>query len=104
MVRVAFNIRPQPIARALTDLGEQAGLQVLVRGEDLKADQQLSRPINGELSVRAALERVLANSGLTYEFLDERTVRVRTADAANEGRQAGTDSENKAERDHPFAL
>src|ERR1700730_1598493 len=98
VVRVAFNIQPQPIGRALTDLGEQAGLQVLVRGEDSKGGQALSRAVSGELTVRAALERILANSGLAYEFLDERTVRVRAIDANPTSREriaANADDETK---------
>jgi iron complex outermembrane recepter protein len=74
--RITLNIEPQPISKALMDLGEQAGLQVLVRGEDIESEQMLAPAVNGELTVQAALERILTDSGLTYEFLDEKTVRV----------------------------
>lgn len=84
--RVAFHIEAQPIGKALTDLGEQAGLRVLVRAEDLKAGQRLEKPVDGELTIRAALERVLAESGLSYEFLDEKTVRVAAGKSTTEMR------------------
>lgn len=74
--RIAFHIDAQPMGKALTDLGEQSGLRVLVRGEDLRPGQRLERSVSGELTVRAALEQVLAESGLSYEFLDEKTVRI----------------------------
>lgn len=75
--RLPFDIQPQPISRALADFGKQAGVQVLVRTEDIKNGQALSPAVNGQLTARAALEQLLANSGLTYEYLDERTIRVR---------------------------
>jgi iron complex outermembrane recepter protein len=79
-LRLAFNVPSQPVARALTDLGEQAGIQVLVRGEDIPTGK-LSVPVQGELTVRDALDQALANSGLSYEFLDSHTVRIRAASA-----------------------
>jgi len=80
--RVVLHIASQPIDRALADLGDQAGIQLLVRAEDIRPGQGLAPPIDGELSVRDALERILANSGLIYEFLNERTVRIRAAKTA----------------------
>ncbi len=77
--RVTLDIKPQPISKALMDLGEQAGLQVLVRGEDIQSERALAPAVTGEITVQAALERILTNTGLTYEFLDERTVRVSRA-------------------------
>src|SRR5690349_5812945 len=77
-VRVAFHVRSQPMARALMDLGDQAGLQLLVRREDLEPTK-ISRPIQGDLTVPAALDQLLAGTGLTYDFIDARTVRVKMA-------------------------
>ncbi len=44
-----------------------------MKSDDLRRGKTLSEPVKGELTVRAALERLLTDSGLTYEFLDERT-------------------------------
>lgn len=74
--RIALSIQAQPISEALMDLGEQAGLQVIVRREDIVSEGKLAPSVNGTLTVQAALELLLTDSGLTYEFLDPRTVRV----------------------------
>lgn len=88
--RIALSIQAQPISKALMDLGEQAGLQVIVRREDIMSEGKLAPSVNGTLTVQAALELLLTDSGLTYEFLDPRTVRVsRPATGATRSLQPG---------------
>lgn len=69
---VAFDIPSQALADAITAFGRQAGLQVTVRSE-LPAG--LTAPaVSGEMPPREALRRLLAGSGLRWEFLDADTV------------------------------
>jgi outer membrane receptor protein involved in Fe transport len=82
--RVAIDIQPQPVLGALKQLGEQTGLQLLMRVDNVSVAGVASHPVSGELTVQTALDRMLADTGLNYEVVNERTVRiVRTADASH---------------------
>ncbi len=79
---VTFSIESQPVREALMKFGEQAGLQVLFRSEGLTIQGVTASPVSGELSMQDALRRLLSKTGLTYEFVNERTVRVTAAGSA----------------------
>ncbi len=106
-----LDIPSQQMADALNEFARQAGLQVLIDWED---SHQLTSPrISGTYTPQAALEKLLANTGLQYRYLDERTISVRaqkprqgatsTSGLSGDGRQdtlrlARTEGEeNKAE-------
>src|SRR5882724_5618975 len=59
--KVAVNIAAQPIRAALKALGEQTGLQILIRSEDLSINGVTTPRIAGELSAQEALDRLLVN-------------------------------------------
>lgn len=74
-----FAIPAQPLASGLLALGRQARISIaapaaLVAGKT-------GRPVQGELTVKAALERMLEGTGLRYEFVGANAVRIRAADA-----------------------
>jgi iron complex outermembrane receptor protein len=73
---VALDIKPQSVAEALTDWAQQTGLQVIVPAGP-QTDRLLVTRIKGKLTARNALEQVLANTELTYEFINARTVVIR---------------------------
>jgi iron complex outermembrane receptor protein len=73
---VAVNIQPQPVLAALKQLGEQTGLQLLMRVDNLSIDGVTAQKVSGELTLRAALEQLLANTGLQYEVINDHTVRI----------------------------
>jgi iron complex outermembrane receptor protein len=77
--RVMLSIEAQPIRDALRALSEQTGLQILFRSEGVNAAGLTAPRVSGELSAREALDRLLAESGLKYEFVNERTVRISSA-------------------------
>ena len=77
--KVAVNIEAQPIRTALKALGEQTGLQILYRSEDLSINGVTTPRIAGELSAQEALDRLLVNTGLKYEFINKHTVRISAA-------------------------
>lgn len=83
-LRIAFNIEAQPVRDALQVFGEQTGLQVLFRSEAVSVEGVKAQPVSGELSPDEALRRMLERTGLDYEFVNARTVRVSRADAAAE--------------------
>jgi outer membrane receptor protein involved in Fe transport len=77
--RVPLNIESQPIRAALKELGRQAGIQVLVRVDNVSLNGLKTPPVSGERTVAGALDELLANTGLKYEFVNERTVKVSRA-------------------------
>jgi iron complex outermembrane receptor protein len=91
-VRINFNIPQQPLGDALAEWSRQSGLQVLRRDND-SAAEMTSATVTGQYSPAEALERILAVSGLQYEFVNDRTVRVSgprpTASAEKTSRSPG---------------
>jgi outer membrane receptor protein involved in Fe transport len=73
---VKVDIQQQSILGALKELGEQTGLQLLMRVDTVSTDGIVVQPVSGQLSVKAALDKLLANTGLTYEFVNDRTIRI----------------------------
>lgn len=73
---MALDIKSQPVAEALTDWAQQTGLQVIVPVGP-QTDRLLARRIKGKFTARNALEQLLANTELTYEFINARTVVIR---------------------------
>jgi len=72
--KVALNIESQPVGDALNELGRQTGLVIIVYssvGRGVNAPR-----ITGKLTPEHALDRILANTGLRYEYLDAKTVAV----------------------------
>ena len=79
---VRFAIPPQPLASALTQFGERAGVSVLVPAERVAG---IASPgVIGEWTPQAALDRLLAGTGLIARMADAGTVTVE-AIAAGEG-------------------
>src|ERR1700677_1132701 len=68
------DIPAQPLVTALRQFADQTGLQLAV--ETSIATGKTSVAVKGTLSSEDALERLLQGTGLTYRFLDNRTVAV----------------------------
>lgn len=62
-VTFSISLSAQPLGTALNELARQAGLQLLVRRELVEGKQ--APAVNGKLTARQALERLLTGSGLT---------------------------------------
>ena len=73
-------IAPQPLAQALSEFSARTGLQLFYVAEI--ATQQVSKYVSRGLPVRVALERLLDGTGLEFEFLNERSVRIYAAPPA----------------------
>lgn len=74
---LAADIAPAPLSRALSDFVRQTALQ-LVYVSSL-ADGRQSRGAHAGQSIPDALTRLLEGTGLHYEYLNERTVRLYAA-------------------------
>ena len=69
-----FSIRAQNLADALDRFGEQSGLQVVYDEKFLK--RKSAQPLDGEMNADAALEHLLVGTGLTWDYVNARTVVV----------------------------
>jgi len=79
--KVNFHIAQQPVGDALTEFGEQSGLAIGIPadlGRNVKAP-----PVEGRLTPAEALRRILAPAGLVAEYIDSKTVAIRTATQAS---------------------
>ncbi|MBK9519622.1 MAG: TonB-dependent receptor [Anaeromyxobacter sp.] len=72
-----LDVAPQPVGQALAELTRQAGLQPLVAEELTRRVQ--SPGVKGRYTLREAVARVLAGTGLAFEFTGERTVAITRA-------------------------
>ncbi len=73
---IALNIDAQPLVDALHAFANQTGLQVLVNTDEVKAGKVRSPKVVGTFTAGAGLKELLAGSGLKFEFVNERTVRI----------------------------
>ena len=77
---LSAGIDAQPLAEALAAFAQQSGLQLVY--VSALAEHRRSRPVAAGLSPTAALTQLLAGTGLRFEFLSDRTVRI-LADASD---------------------
>src|SRR5688572_19748687 len=71
---IAIDIPSQPLGEALAELAKQTGLQVVLYSAVGK--QTTTARLAGKFTAQAALERLLVETGLRYEYLDQDTVAV----------------------------
>jgi iron complex outermembrane recepter protein len=82
----AFSIESQPVDQALKTFANQSGLQLLFHVEGVAISPDLRTPrVDGTLMPEVALGRLLANTGLRYEFINARTVTIRSAKETEDG-------------------
>jgi outer membrane receptor protein involved in Fe transport len=96
--RVTFDIARQPLREALAAFAKQTGLQVMLREEEVEAGRETVESVKGEMAPREALEQLLEETGLNYEFVTERMVRVWAGEGEKEVRAEGFDKGNQLVR------
>jgi outer membrane receptor protein involved in Fe transport len=96
--QVEFNIPRQPLSSALAVFARQAGMQVLHRDGDESLMRIFSDEVHETLPAEEALRRLLVKSGLTYEFVNPRTVRLASEGKAREAETSRVGEENSALR------
>src|SRR5580698_5688410 len=69
-----LSIPAEPLANALNDLAEQSGLQVMFASELVARIK--SPEVRGSLTAAEALQRLLSNTGLRFEFVNPHTVAI----------------------------
>src|SRR5690606_10073193 len=73
---LTLDIAAQPLVDALNTFARQSGMQVLVNMDEVPAGSMKAPRLVGRYTAEAALAELLANTGLRYEFINERTVRI----------------------------
>ncbi len=85
------DIGPQPLARALEVFAAETGLQLVYRSEI--AAGIASRGARAGLSAEEALRELLRETGLTFEFLNKRTIAIHTLrEGSDEPKARGGDA------------
>src|SRR6185437_8276817 len=86
-----FDIPPQPLPSALLAYSSQSGVQITSSAEMLEGKQ--SPGVIGSFTARAALDRLLAGTGLRYDVVDGNTIAIRgqgvSGGSAEESRSPG---------------
>ena len=77
---VQFSIAAQPMDRALKEFASQARLQLIFATDDIAAGT-LAHAVSGLYSPEAALVQMLANSCLSYKFVNTNTVSIESSHA-----------------------
>lgn len=78
-----FNIPAQSLTTAVTAFGDQADLQVTVDGAILSGLS--SQAVAGRFSPAEALSRLLTGTGITYRWVDRRSVALERAPKSADG-------------------
>lgn len=71
---IQLSVASQPIAAALNDFARQSGLHVVI-GSEIAAGVK-SSAVEGMFTPETALQKLLMDTGLRYEYLDAQTVAV----------------------------
>ena len=88
---VEINVPAQPLATAIKVFSQQSGLQI---GYDTNLARGLnSKGITNSTNLEAALEGLLNGTGLTYEFVNDKTVIIKAVDDAADSQDATSDQE-----------
>ncbi|MFZ2523700.1 MAG: TonB-dependent receptor [Candidatus Ferrigenium altingense] len=74
-----FNIPAQPVSQVLSALSKQTGLQPFYTEDSVKGIQ--SAGVKGRYSLREAVAKALAGTGLTFQFTAEKAVAIKAANA-----------------------
>ena len=75
-----FNVLAQDPATAIRAFAAQARLQILASARDLKGKKL--NPVSGEIPTEAALNALLAGTGLDHRYVGDRTVALMINDPA----------------------
>jgi hypothetical protein len=80
LARLTLKIAAGTAPQALAEFVRQTGLQVLF---DFDAIRDINtHEVNGKLDAQEALSQMFEGSGLTFEFINERTISVRPGPSA----------------------
>jgi iron complex outermembrane recepter protein len=86
---LAFQIEPQSVGAALKAFAAQAGIELVYESGAVSAAAR-TPGLTGTFTPAEALSRLLAHTNLDYEFINTRTVSIRSADVVGGSKSAPT--------------
>ncbi len=89
---VRVDITSQPLRLALTEFARQTGVQLLFSEDEVPVDANAPRLV-GTYTLQKALKELLAQTTLRAQFINARTVAIRTADVAQSSSRSTEASE-----------
>jgi iron complex outermembrane recepter protein len=95
-IRKSTNIPAQPLAAALQTLAKDRNFQVVYISEEVNSLQ--TQGAVGEFTPEEALKQLLKGTGMTYRYLDEKTITIMRMPAAGSGAGASSASAPDATR------
>lgn len=96
----SFQVDAGPASRTLNLFSQQSGLQVLFDYNSVR--QCVTQTIDGELDVRAALAKLLAGTGLVFEFVNAWTLAIVPARKNDAGEVAGIQGSGEVDENGYF--
>jgi iron complex outermembrane receptor protein len=94
-----FDIPAEDASAAIRDFGAQAHVQILVAGENVK-DRGL-HPVSGAYSTEDGLNRLLAGSGLTHEYVGDHAIALMPVSNSNAPPQATAQAQGESSKSSP---
>jgi iron complex outermembrane recepter protein len=100
--RVSLDIPQQPLELALNEFARQSGLQILFEPDSV-TQHRLSPRLHGDFQIGAGLAELLAESGLKFKLVNEKTVAIRreASVAATEVSSRNQEIQRLVEGDEP---
>ncbi|WP_296615434.1 TonB-dependent receptor [Sphingomonas sp.] len=77
--QASFSIAEQPLGQAAIQFSQQAGIQLVIDAG--VADGVVARPVSGTMSIAEAVSRMLSGTGLTWRYLNDRTITIERVSA-----------------------
>jgi hypothetical protein len=99
VLKLSADIAPRPVAEALAAFAHQTGLQLIYVSTIAETLQSKGAPAG--LSAPAALTQLLDGTGLAFEFLNARTVRILPAPTVVAAASAAASAPQRASRRPP---
>jgi iron complex outermembrane receptor protein len=93
-VRLPTNIPTQPLIGALEAFERQRNIQLIFVSEDVRNVRTLGA--SGEMTSDEAMKQILSGTGLSYRFLDEKTVTVFPLPSGKSSRQPAKEASETA--------
>lgn len=97
-----FDLPSQSLAISLKQFADQTGLQLAAMSSVV--GEKKAPAVKGDFSAGEVLERLLRNSGLSYKFLDRRTVAILPAFKRNPNEEGGATSATQANLEDDIRL
>ena len=96
---INLDIKSQPVGQSLLELGEAAGVQIILPQSE-HAELSVA-PLVGDYTLKGALSTLAGQSGLDYKFVSDKSVIISFSEADEEG---GSEEASSDEADEEIVI